>query len=111
MQAFTVHLIARADPVKYIMSKPVLTGHLAKWALFLNQYEIIYTPAKAVKGQAVVDFLVDHPISADWEISNDLPNKQVFFVDISPAWMMFFDGSTRIDGAWVGVVFISPERH
>ncbi|XP_020410515.1 uncharacterized protein LOC109946596 [Prunus persica] len=50
MQAFTVHLIARADPVKYVMSKPVLTGRLAKWALLLNQYEIIYTPAKAVKG-------------------------------------------------------------
>ena len=41
MQAFTVHLIARADPVRYVMSKPVLTGRLAKWALLLNQYEII----------------------------------------------------------------------
>ncbi|CAL9000663.1 unnamed protein product, partial [Prunus brigantina] len=51
MQAFTVHLIARADLVRYVMSKPVLTGRLAKWALLLNQYEIIYTPAKAVKGQ------------------------------------------------------------
>ncbi|CAL8153331.1 unnamed protein product [Prunus armeniaca] len=65
MQAFTVHLIARADPVRYVMSKPVFTGCLAKWALLLNQYEIIYTPAKVVKGQAIADFLADHPVPVD----------------------------------------------
>ncbi|KAI5342406.1 hypothetical protein L3X38_010281 [Prunus dulcis] len=111
MQAFTVLLITRADPVRYVMSKPVLTGRLAKWALLLNQYEIIYTLEKAVKGQAVADFLVDHPIPANWEISDDLPDEQVFFADVSPAWMMFFDGSARKDGAGAGIVFVSPERH
>ncbi|CAL9014029.1 unnamed protein product [Prunus brigantina] len=111
MQAFTVHLIARADPVRYVMSKPVLTGRLAKWALLLNQYEIIYTPAKAVKGQAVADFLADHPIPTDWEISDDLPDEQVFFADVFAAWMMFFYGSARKDGAGAGVVFVSPEKH
>ncbi|CAL8088704.1 unnamed protein product [Prunus armeniaca] len=90
MQAFTVHLIARADPVRYVMSKPVLTGCLAKWALLLNQYEIIYTPVKAFKGQTIADFLPDHLIPADWKISDDLPDEQVFFTEISPAWMMFF---------------------
>ncbi|CAL9018761.1 unnamed protein product [Prunus brigantina] len=111
MQAFTVHLIAQADPVRYVMSKPVLTERLAKWALLLNQYEIIYTPTRAVKWQAVVDFLADHPIPVDWEISDDLPDEQVFFADVSPAWMMFFDGSARNDGVGAGVVFVSPERH
>ncbi|KAI5342998.1 hypothetical protein L3X38_010874 [Prunus dulcis] len=86
-------------------------GRLAKWALLLNQYEIIYTSAKAVKGQAVADFLADHPIPADWEISDDLSDEQVFFADVSPAWMMFFDGSALKDGAGAGVVFVSPERH
>ncbi|CAL8174006.1 unnamed protein product [Prunus armeniaca] len=111
MQAFTVYLIARADPVRYVMSKPVLMRRLAKWALLLNQYEIIDTPAKAIKGQAIADFLADHPIPADWEISDDLPDEQVFFTNISPAWMMFFDRSARKDGAGASVVFVSPERH
>ncbi|CAL8083348.1 unnamed protein product [Prunus armeniaca] len=110
MQAFTVHLIALADPVRYVMSKPVLTGRLAKWALLLNQYEIIYTPARAVKGQVVADFLADHPILADWEISDDLPDEQVFFANVSPTWMMFFDGSARKDGPGAGVVFLSPRE-
>ncbi|CAL9000476.1 unnamed protein product [Prunus brigantina] len=111
MQAFTIHLIARADPMRYVMSKPILTGHLAKWALLLNKYEIIYTPAKVVKGQAVVDFLADHPIPEDWKISDDIPEEQVFFTDVFLAWTMFFDGLTRIDGAGAGIVFISPKRH
>ena len=65
MQAYTIHLVARADPVKYVMTKLVLTGQLAKWALLLNQHEIIYVPAKAVKGKALADFFADHPIPAD----------------------------------------------
>ncbi|XP_024172199.1 uncharacterized protein LOC112178258 [Rosa chinensis] len=110
MQAYTVHLVARADPVKFIMSQPVLTGRMAKWALLLNQYEIIYILAKAVKGQALADFLADHPIPADWEISDELPDEEVFNTEVLPAWQMFFDGSSRADGAGAGVVFISPQR-
>ena len=43
-QAYTVHLISCADLIKYIMSKPVLSGHLARWSVVFNQYEIIYIP-------------------------------------------------------------------
>ncbi|KAM1432434.1 hypothetical protein ACFXTO_014969 [Malus domestica] len=110
MHAYTIHLVAKADPVKYVMSKPVLTGRLAKWALLLNQYEIIYVSAKAIKGQALADFLADHPIPADWKISDDLPDEEVFCIDIFPTWTMFFDGSARADGAGAGVVFMSPQR-
>ncbi|KAM1093649.1 hypothetical protein ACFX2B_008633 [Malus domestica] len=99
MHAYTIHLVAKADSVKYIMSKLVLTRRLAKWALLLNQYEITYIPAKAVKGQTLADFLVDHPIPDDWKISDDLPDEEVFYIDIFPTWMMFFDGSARADEA------------
>ncbi|KAM1721196.1 hypothetical protein ACFX12_022763 [Malus domestica] len=68
MHAYIIHLVAKADPVKYVMFKPVLTGRLTKWALLLNQYEIIYVPAKAIKGQALANFLIDHSILADWKI-------------------------------------------
>ncbi|KAM1369606.1 hypothetical protein ACFX2F_040171 [Malus domestica] len=85
MHAYTIHLVAKADP-------------------------IIYVPAKAVKGQALADFLADHPIPADWKISDDLPDEEVFYIDIFPRWTMFFDGSARANGAGAGVVFMSPQR-
>ena len=62
MWVYTVHLIAHADPVKYVLSKPVLLGWLARWGLLLTKYEIIYIPQNAIKGQALADFLADHPI-------------------------------------------------
>ncbi|RVW89464.1 Retrovirus-related Pol polyprotein from transposon 17.6 [Vitis vinifera] len=110
MQAYIVHLIAHVDPIKYVLSKPVLSGRLAKWGLLLTKYEIIYIPQKAIKGQALADFLADHPIPTTWEISDDFPNKEIFYVDIFPSWMMFFNGSTRYDGPGAGVVFVSPQR-
>ncbi|KAM2671182.1 hypothetical protein EV1_007020 [Malus domestica] len=61
MHAYTIHLVAKVDP-------------------------IIYVPAKAVKGQALADFLADHPILADWKISDNLPNDEVFYIDIFPTW-------------------------
>ncbi|KAM1249238.1 hypothetical protein ACFX2G_032626 [Malus domestica] len=61
MHAYTIHLVAKADP-------------------------IIYVSAKAVKGQALADFLADHPIPADWKISDDLPDEEVFCIDIFPTW-------------------------
>ena len=78
--------------------------------MLLNQHEIIYVPAKAVKGQTLADFLADHPIPADWEISDDLPDEEVFYIDIFPTWTMFFDGSARTDGAGAGVIFMSLQR-
>ena len=42
LQAHSVRLISRADPLKYIISRPVLSGRLAKWALLLQEFEIVY---------------------------------------------------------------------
>jgi hypothetical protein len=62
LQAHSVRLISRADPLKYIISRPILSGRLAKWALLLQEFEIVYVSQKAIKGQALADFLADHPI-------------------------------------------------
>ena len=105
-----VYLIAHVDPIKYVLSKPILSGWLSRWRLLLTEYEIIYISQKAIKGQALADFLADHPIPIAWEISDDFPNEEIFYVDIFPSWMMFFDGLTRYDGIGVGVVFVSPKR-
>ena len=85
MQAYTVHLIAHVDPVKYVLSKPILLGRLTRWGLLLTEYEIIYISQKTIKRQALAGFLVDHPIPAAWEISDDFPNEEIFYVDIFPS--------------------------
>ncbi|XP_074305356.1 uncharacterized protein LOC141640448 [Silene latifolia] len=111
MQAHTIHVVSKADPIKYILSRPVLSGRLAKWAMLLKQYDLVFVPQKAVKGQAIADFFADHPVPAEWEISDDLPGEKIFYVDVLPPWQMYFDGAARQDGAGAGVVFVTPQNH
>ncbi|XP_074300041.1 uncharacterized protein LOC141631243 [Silene latifolia] len=111
MQAHTIHVVSKADPIKYILLRPVLSGRLAKWAMLLKQYDLVFVPQKAVKGQAIADFIADHPVPAEWEISDDLPGEEIFYVDVLPLWQMYFDGAARQDGAGAGVVFVTPQNY
>ena len=108
-QAHTVRLISKANPIKYVMSRPVLSDRLARWYLQLQQFEIVYVPQKAVKGQVLADFLADHPIPAEWELSDDLPDEDVLLVEIRPPWKMYFDGAAHRGGAGAGIIFMTPE--
>ncbi|PIN26249.1 Ribonuclease H [Handroanthus impetiginosus] len=92
------------------MSRPVLSGRLAKWSIIFNQYEITYVSQKAVKGQVLANFLADHPIPSELELSYEFSYEDVLFIEILPAWMMLFDGAARSDGTGAGVVFVSPEK-
>ena len=58
---------------------------------------------KAVKGQAVADFIIDHKIK-DVEILSEVES---LFVG-QKAWVMYFDGSKHKDGAGIGILVISP---
>ncbi|XP_074300127.1 uncharacterized protein LOC141631342 [Silene latifolia] len=79
--------------------------------MLLKQYDLVFVPQKAVKGQAIADFFVDHPVPAEWKISDDLPGEEIFYVDILPSWQMYFDGAARQDGAGAGVVFVTLQNH
>ncbi|KAL0308861.1 UNVERIFIED_CONTAM: hypothetical protein Sradi_5828400 [Sesamum radiatum] len=64
----------------------------------------------AVKGQALANFLVDHPMPTKWEISDDSPDEDIFSIEILSAWTMLFDGVARSDNAGAGIVFVSLEK-
>ncbi|KAL0291272.1 UNVERIFIED_CONTAM: hypothetical protein Scaly_2643800 [Sesamum calycinum] len=105
-----IHLLKScANPLKYVMAKPVLSDRLARWYLQLQQFEITYVPQKAVKGQVLADFLADHPMPAEWELSDDLPDEDVLVIEVTPPWKMYFDGASHKEGAGAGVVFVTSE--
>ncbi|XP_060212162.1 uncharacterized protein LOC132639757 [Lycium barbarum] len=65
---------------------------------------------EAIKGQALADFLADHPIPDDWELTDELPDEDAMVVKIQPPWKMYFDGVVQRDGAGAGVVFVTPRE-
>ncbi|KAK2988451.1 hypothetical protein RJ640_007481 [Escallonia rubra] len=52
----------------------------------------------AIKGRVIVDILAKHPILADWEISKDFPDEEVFFIEAFQPLMMFLYGVALFDG-------------
>ncbi|CAN6712994.1 unnamed protein product [Malus baccata var. baccata] len=64
-----VHIIAKTDVIKYMLSKPMLTGRIGKWILALSEFSFQYVPQMEVKGQAIADFLAEHQESQNEKAS------------------------------------------
>lgn len=60
-------------------------------------------PQKAVKGQALADFLADHP---NLPLEEDV--FEIYLAEIKP-WGLSFDGSKTDNGVGASVVLISPK--
>jgi hypothetical protein len=96
MLEHTIHLVSRVGPLHYILSKMKLSGRMAKWAMFLSQFDIVFIPQKAMKGQALANFLAAHYIPDDFPIDDDLPDEEVFVATVgNSSWQMYFDGAFR----------------
>ncbi|KAK9951311.1 hypothetical protein M0R45_006765 [Rubus argutus] len=73
------------------MSKHVPSKRLAKWSLFLSEFDIKYVSQKAIKGQALVDFLVAHPVPDHVTLPEDLSYDKFFlwkYVDLCSSTLM-----------------------
>ena len=56
-----VLIMYKLDIIKYLLNWPAFQGRLMKWAIKLNAFPLKYVPLKVVKGQALADFLAEHP--------------------------------------------------
>jgi len=79
---------------------------------------MLFIPQKAVKGQALADFLAAHPVPESSKLHEDILDE-IFESNMTSedeVWQMFFDGVLRTSPKGkiivdVGVVFISPQNH
>ena len=92
-----IFVISQFNVIKYMFSSPILHNRVGKWMLALIKFSLHFVPAKAIKGQALADFLVDHPG----------PEIQVDIIE-TKSWKLFFDESRHEKGAGIGILLISP---
>uniref|UniRef100_A0A2N9F261 Integrase catalytic domain-containing protein n=1 Tax=Fagus sylvatica TaxID=28930 RepID=A0A2N9F261_FAGSY len=67
---------------------PALTGKIARWQVLLSEFDILFVARKAIKGQAIADYLADYP---------------------SEQWKLYFDGAANAVGSGIGAVLVSPK--
>ncbi|CAL2271045.1 unnamed protein product [Prunus armeniaca] len=87
------------------MSKPVLFWRIAKWSVLFFEFEIKFVPQKAIKGQALANFLVARPTPNNMELPAHLPKEEVFTTK-ALTWQLYFDGAGRRKGAGARLMFI-----
>ncbi|XP_058722974.1 uncharacterized protein LOC131594788 [Vicia villosa] len=98
IKPINLYVYSHFDVIKYMLSKPIMHSRIGKWALALTEYSLAFVPLKAMKGQVVSDFIVDHAVVETPQL----------LVELKP-WRLFFDGSTHKDGSGVGILLISPD--
>ena len=58
LQAHTIEILSEY-PMKRVLHKPKTSGRLMKWAIELSEFDIRYKPKTAIKGQVLVDFVME----------------------------------------------------
>ena len=58
----------QADVIKHMLQKPILSGRIGKWAYALVEYDLAYESLRAVRGQIVADFIVEHHINNEHDL-------------------------------------------
>ncbi|RDY12591.1 Pol polyprotein, partial [Mucuna pruriens] len=114
MLSHTTWLVAKTDPIKYILEKPALIGRIAQWQMALSEYDIIYVNRSAIKGSALAENLAYHPLTDPQPLYHEFPDEHIMAaIEIEPQyeneWTMWFDEASNILGNGIGVVLASPK--
>jgi hypothetical protein len=101
--------VVTSYPLRAVLRNPNTTGNIAKWTVELAEFELDFIPRHAVKSQVLADFIVDWiPSASPLGGPDDSEPESRAPVFIGPHWTLFFDSSSRKQGAGVGVLLLSP---
>ena len=115
MLYFTTRLIYRMDPIKYIFEKSALIGKISHWQMLLSKFDIVFVTQKAIKGQAIANYLVDQPLN-DLEFSESLfLYEDVLAIELEPSnvelwhWKLNFDEAANSTRNGMRVILVSSK--
>ncbi|XP_074337466.1 uncharacterized protein LOC141674659 [Apium graveolens] len=107
-----------AYPLRHILHKPESSGRMLKWAVELGQFDVEYCPRTEIKGQALVDFILEFNAEVDDKaIVLAEPTSQGSSHDEKrqelphPWWILHVDGAVNNNGSGVEIVLVTPEGH
>ena len=72
-----------------------------KWAIELSEFDIRYKPRTAVKGQILVDFIIEFTPAQSTKATQLAPDL--------PIWKLSVDGATNAQGSGTGLILTSPD--
>jgi len=107
MLSFTIHIVTRCDPIKYLLARTILFGRAARWFLILSEYDLKCVIPHAIKSQAYADLLAILTSGTFEPPKEDIPRDdlQANYLDATDEeWMMQFNGSSTKKKGGAGVI-------
>ena len=111
-QAHTI-IVPTNQPLRQVLYKPDLSGRLVKWAVELGEFDIIYKPRAAIKGQALADFVAEFTYAVSilcidqQGVRISVPDTHTPGPSIS-TWVLYVDRSSNTHGSGAGLILTTP---
>jgi len=114
----TTYVIAKVDPLRYMMNKTSQNMRTSKWIMYLTEFDLQFINQKSIKGQVIADHLVEASLQDDNPLVIELPDEHIFQLDdvdvpieLEDEWDMtiYFNGYKCEKGGGAGVIFITPQ--
>ena len=74
MTEYSMQLVSRLDPLRYLFDILVLMSKLMRWLVLLTEFNIQYVTQKSIKGSVLADHLALLPVTDNRVIDDDFPN-------------------------------------
>lgn len=80
---FLAHLdlITRLNPLRYLLSRPAMSGRIAQWLLQLNEFDINVITPQGLRSQALFDLIAQFPSEKCEPLHEKLPCEEICFVE------------------------------
>ncbi|XP_072076598.1 uncharacterized protein [Arachis hypogaea] len=88
-QSHTI-VVRTEQSLRQILTKPELAGRLIKWSIELSEYDIQYQSRRAIKSQALADFI------AELTTEEQDPEDNI--------WTLYIDGASNSKGSGAGIL-------
>ena len=112
-QAHTVIILTQL-PLKLVLWGADYTGRIAMWSTLLGAFDIKYMPRTSVKGQVLVDLIVEftEPLVEAIAEEENMDEKSVGTISTQGAsrWKVYVNGAANQRGSEVGLLLISPKK-
>ena len=76
MTEYSVQLVSRLDPLRYLFDIPDLTSRLMRWLVLLTEFDIQYATQKSIKGSVLADHLASLPATDSRVIDDDFSDQE-----------------------------------
>ena len=112
-QSHTVIVLTQL-PLRSLLRSADYTRRITKWGMILRAFDIKYMPRASVKGQVLVNLVVEFAKTSFEEKveGQNMDGKLVGLVLLQEPlpWRVLVDGAANQRGSGVGLVIISPEK-